>query len=470
MYGAMFAAPLARSLAVQDGVDKSFVIPAAIACAAGTAMWRLAPRNGRSLTRREGLALVTCTWVAASLVGALPFTISGALPRYVDAVFEAMSGLTTTGATVLTYIGDQPPSILLWRNLLQWVGGMGIVAIFVALFPVLGIGAARLLEAEMTGPQKERLQASTAHAARALWLLYVGFTVAEVVLLMAGGGLPFYDSLNIAFATVATGGFLHLQESIGAYAANPFITTVVTVFMLAAGMNFSLYYRAIRQRSGAVLYRNPEVRLYAGIFVAAALVITVDLLRVGSMPASSALQHATFQVASIQTTTGFTTADFDLWPPLSKGVLLILMFIGGCAGSTAGGLKVVRLLVVLKYIARHLMSAFSPRVVASVKLQDQTVAEPVVSAIVGVTCIYGFTVVGGFLLMTALGLEGIGALSAVATTLGNVGPGLGPVGPSQNFAFIPDAGKLVLTGLMLIGRLEFVTVMALFHPMFWHWR
>ncbi len=470
MFGALLLFPLLWSLAVQDGAAVCFLSPIAIACGTGFVLWEFIPKQNGNLSRREGLALVTCTWLSASLIGALPYTISGVLPHYVDAFFEAMSGFTTTGATVLTAIGGQPHSILVWRQFTQWIGGMGIITIFVALFPMLGVGAAGLLEAETTGPQKEKLQTRIAHTARILWILYVGFTAAEIALLMSGGGLPFYDSLNIAFATMPTGGFLHLQASMGAYVDKPFITTVVTIFMLAAGTNFALYYHSLRERTVRPMYRNPEFRLYIFIVVSATLLIVVDLLRAGLMPAGRALQHAAFQVVSIQTATGFATADFDTWPSLSRAVLLVLMLVGGCAGSTAGGFKVIRLLVVIKYAMRHIMTAFGARIVAPVKLGGEAMPEHVVSAVMGTTCLYVLTVFGGFLLMSGLGLDGISALSAVATTMGNVGPGLGTVGPNQNYAFIPDGGKLVLTSLMLVGRLEFVTVLALLHPMYWRWR
>jgi trk system potassium uptake protein TrkH len=462
MFGALLLFPLGWSLATRDGAAVCFLVPLAVACGTGFILWRLIPRENGHLSRREGLSLVTCTWLSASLIGALPYTISGVLPHYVDAFFETMSGFTTTGATVLTSIGGQPQSILLWRQFTQWIGGMGIITIFVALFPMLGIGAARLLDAETTGPQKEKLQTRITHTARILWLLYLGFTAAEIALLMFGGALPFFDSLCITFATMPTGGFLHLQESIGAYVDRPFITTVVTFFMLAAGTNFALYYHSLRQKKARAILDNPEFRFFIAIVATATLLISVDIVRAGIFPAARALQHAAFQVASIQTATGFATTDFDQWPALSRGILLALMLIGGCAGSTAGGFKVVRLLVV--------MTAFNPRLVAPVKLGHNALPESVAQAVAGTTCIYILALFGGFLVMSGLGLEGISALSAVATTMGNVGPGLGTVGPNQNYAFIPDAGKLVLTGLMLIGRLEFVTVLALLQPMFWRWR
>jgi len=468
--GGLMLIPLACSLISRDHAQMSFVVPVALAGAIGALLWRSTPAPNRSLTRREALALVALSWSAAALVGALPYVISGVVSGYVDALFEAMSGFTTTGATVLTWIGGQPRSILLWRNFSQWIGGMGIITIFVALLPMLGIGAARLFEAEITGLKNDNRPIQIRAMARALWLLYVGFSVLLVGVLSGGLHLPFYDALLITFATLSTGGFLHMQESIGAYANVPLVMTVVTVFMLLAGTNFSLYYSAISHRRLRGLFGNMEFRVFIGIFLAASVAITVNLVSVGAMPWESAIQHAAFQVASIQTTTGFTTADYDAWPALSRGVLLVLMVVGGCAGSTAGGLKVVRIVVIVKYASRHIRSAFSPRLVTPVRLESQVLSDGVVSAVVGISFIFSLSVLVGFLFMSVLGLDTDSALSAVIACVSNVGPGLAAVGPAQNYALIPDAGKLVLTVLMLIGRLEFVSVLALFYPMFWRWR
>jgi len=469
--GVFLTFPLFWSVAVaRDGAHFSFVVPVVISLAGGLALFRLIPQEKRSLSRREGLTLVTATWVTGSLVGALPYVLSGTIPGFVDAFFEAMSGFTTTGATVLTTIGHQPASILLWRNYSQWIGGMGIITFFVALFPMLGIGAARLFEAEVPGPQAERLRSRVVDTARALWLLYVVFSLIEFLLLWALGGLGVYDALNITFGTMPTGGFLHLGESLAAYADSPFITTVVTIFMLTAGVNFALYFYAIRQRRLTMLLRNPEFRLYVGIFAVGSGAVSFDLVRRAGLSVGEAVQHATFQVASIQTTTGFATADFDVWPSLSKGLLLALMLVGASAGSTGGGLKVVRLLVAVKYAFRQVVAAFSPRSVMPLRIGGDTIGEQTVSAIAGLALLYVFTLVAGFLIMSGLGLDSVTAFSAVAATVGNVGPGLGMVGPVQNYAFIPAVGKLVLAFLMLVGRLEFVTVMALASRSFWRWR
>lgn len=469
--GALLSFPLLWSFAVaRDGAHLSFIVPIVVALPGGLALFRYIPLEKRSLSRREGLALVSSAWVAGSLVGALPYVISGTLPSFIDAFFETMSGFTTTGATVLTSIGHQPQSILLWRNFSQWIGGMGIITFFVALFPMLGIGAARLFEAEMPGPQKERLRARVADTARVLWLLYVGFSLVEFLLLWVVAGLPFYDAMNIMFGTMPTGGFLHIGESLGAYVDRPFVTTVVTVFMLAAGANFALYFYAIRRRRLGAIFGNPEFRLYLGIFLVSTGAVFLDLIGRAGMSVGRALQHAAFQVASIQTTTGFATADFDLWPSLSRGLLLALMLVGASAGSTGGGVKVIRLLVMVKYAFRQVVAAFSPRSVMPLKIGGGTVTESMVSAIVGMGLLYVLALIVGFLVMCALGLDTVSAFSAVAATVGNVGPGLGTVGPVQHYAFIPGIGKIVLSFLMLVGRLEFVTVMALVSRSFWHWR
>ena len=472
--GGILAIPLLYSLSSRDGAYLGFLVPSVAAAVVGGLVWKYFPAEHRSLTRREGLALVTSAWIVASVVGAVPYSLTGTLPTYVDSFFEAMSGFTTTGATVLTGIGQQAPSVLLWRNFSQWIGGMGIITFFVALFPMLGVGAARLFDAEMPGPQPERLRARVADTARVLWILYVAASALEFLLLVLVPDISAYDAANITFATMPTGGFLHLPESIGAYADLPYVTTVVTVFMLAAGVNFSLYFRFIASPNvrwqADTFVRNPEFKLYIGIFFAAAALVTANLVHESNMDPLSALQHAAFQVASIQTTTGFATTDFDLWPSMSKGVLMFLMLVGASAGSTGGALKVVRLLVIVKHSFRQIVSAFSPRAVLPLKLGGDPVPEPVVSAILGMAGLYGLTVVAGFVVMTAVGLDAVSAFSSVAATVGNVGPGFAAVGPVMDYSFIPDVGKVTLSFGMLVGRLEFVTALALLMPAFWQWR
>ena len=468
--GAMLLFPLVWSVASSDGAATSFIVPILLAWSAGPLLWFRLGSLKRSITRREGLALVTCAWLSCALLGALPYTLSHTLPNYTDAFFEAMSGFTTTGATVFTSLGEQPQSILLWRNYSQWLGGMGIVTFFVALFPMFGVGAAHLFDAEMPGPQPERLRARIRDTAQALWMLYVSFSLAEFLLLLVGGGLPAFDALNITFGTMPTGGFLHLSDSIGAYGDNTFVTVVVTVFMLAAGVNFALYYFMTKRGRRGTLRDDPEFRLYISIFLVASVVVAVDLVHAGGVSVAEAAKLATFQVASVQTTTGFATADFNLWPALSKGVLVVLMLIGASAGSTGGGLKVVRVLVVIKYAYRQVIAAFSPRSVIPLRVGGKPVPEGTVSAIVGMAILYMIALIGGFIVMSVHGLDAVTAFTSVVATVGNVGPGMAGVGAVENYAFIPGTGKVFLTLCMLVGRLEFVTVIALVSPAFWRWR
>jgi trk system potassium uptake protein len=468
--GLLMILPLAWSLYHQWPDFLPFAISASITVVAGLLLWRLMPGGEGNLTRREGLALVVWAWVLVSLFGALPYQLAGTFPSYLDAYFEAMSGFTTTGATVLTSIESQPQGILLWRNFTQWLGGMGIVTLFVALFPMLGIGAAHLYEAEMPGPQPERLAGRIRDTARALWWLYIGLSALEFILLWFRGAIPLFDALTITFGTMPTGGFLHLSSSVGAYNNSVFITSIVTLFMVMAGINFGLYYYLLGKRHPRHLFNNPEFRLYMAIFIGASLIIALDLMKNMGQPVGEAFRYATFQAASIQTTTGFTTANFDAWPSLSRAILLVLMIIGASAGSTGGALKVVRILVLAKCAFRQVFLAFSPRSVLTLKLGGNVLPESVVSGIVGTSILYFATLIIAFLAMSAMGLDNITAFSSVAATLGNVGPGLGSVGPAGNYFFLPPFGKIVLILCMLVGRLEFFTVLALIIPAFWRWR
>jgi trk system potassium uptake protein TrkH len=388
----------------------------------------------------------------------------------VDSFFEAMSGFTTTGASVLVSIETQPEALLLWRNFTQWLGGMGIITLFVALFPMMGLGAAHLFEGEMPGPQPERLRARVRDTARALWLIYSVFSLAQFVLMRLGAGLSTFESLNITFGTMPTGGFLPKDLSVGAYADNIFVTTTVTVFMVLAGVNFALYYHLLRRRPARRVVSNTEFRIYLSILLAAMVFICWDLVAHVGQPVHEAVRHASFQAASILTTTGFTVADFGAWPPFSRAVLLLLMIVGASAGSTGGALKVVRVWVLLKHAYRRIVLAFRPREVIPMRLGETVLSESAVSAIVGTSVLYAVTLGVGFAVMSALGLDLLTAFSSVAATVGNVGPGLGLVGPSASYAAVPTVGKVTLALCMLVGRLEFLTVLALLTPAFWRWR
>ena len=467
--GLFMSIPLIRSSHYQDPDFLPLAVSVGITIGSGLLLWLLARGSEKNLTQREGLALVAGAWILASFFGALPYQLAGTFHSYLDAYFEAMSGFTTTGATVLTSIENQSRNILLWRNLTQWLGGMGIVTLFVAFFPKLGLGTAHLYEAEMPGPQPERLAVRIRDTAKSLWWLYIGLSILEFLLLWFGGRIPSFDALTITFGTMSTGGFLPKDLSIAAY-DSIFITSTVTLFMLMAGINFSLYYYFFWKHQPYRLFGNPELQLYITIFIAASALVMLDLVRNMGQPVTEAIRYATFQVASIQTTTGFTIANFDAWPSLSRSILLILMIVGASAGSTGGALKVIRIMVLAKYAFRQVILAFSPRSVLPLKVGGNVLPDSVTSRIVGISILYFATLILAFLAMSAMGLDIITAFSSVAATLGNVGPGLGAVGPTANYFFLPPAGKIILIICMLVGRLEFFAVAVLIVPAFWRWR
>ena len=441
-----------------------------ITLGAGVLLWQATPlrANETRMTHREVIALVVGAWVSASVFGALPYLLSGALPTFLDALFEAVSGYTTTGSSVFRSVEGVPQGIILWRALTQWLGGMGIILLFVALFPLLGIGAAQLAEAETPGQEGERLTARMQDTAKALWMIYIGLTAAEVVLLLISG-LPFFDSLTISLSTLPTGGFAPTDLGMATY-NNVFAEMIVAIFMVASGVNFGLYYLLLWKRRASDLFRDSEFRLYILLIIAATLVINWDLVSQLGLPLAEALRFGFFQTASLMTETGIASTDFNLWPDTARSVLLIIMITGACAGSTGGGIKVVRLLMLAKYIYRRVMLAFNPGAVIPLKVNGSIVSETVISRVVSLTIFYFATIFVGFLLMTAMGLDIVSALSSVITALGNCGPGLGSVGPMSNFAAVPGMGKGVLIFCMLAGRLEIFTLLIVLTPAFWRWR
>ena len=460
--------PLGWSLYYNEPDSLAFAISIGISLGSGLLLWRLTPGGEGRLSRREAIMLVAGAWMLASAFGALPYELAGTFHSYLDAYFEAMSGFTTTGASVLASIESQPHGILLWRNLTQWLGGMGIITLFVALFPILGIGVAYLVEAEMPGPQTERLTARIRDTVKVLWLLYLGFSALEFISLWLAG-MPPFDALIVTFGTMPTGGFCLKSLSIGAY-NSPLIEGIVTFFMVIAGVNFGLYYFLLWKRRPGRLFSNPEFRLYIALLIGASVFIALNLIMNMGLSIGDAFRYSSFQTVSIMTTTGFSTIDFNVWPAFAKATLLILMIIGASAGSTGGALKVTRFLVVIKYIYRRILLAFNPRAIIPLKVGGNVVSEKIISRIIGITILYFVILIVGFLIMSALGLDHVTALSSVFATLGNVGPGLGLVRPGANYLFIPPLGKVVLIVCMLAGRLELLTILALLAPSFWKWR
>jgi trk system potassium uptake protein TrkH len=438
----------------------AFALSAAIAAACGVTL-RAAGRQvaAADLYRREGVLLVVGGWVFASIFGALPYLFAGTLTSPVDAVFEAMSGFTTTGATVLSDIESAGRGVLFWRSFSQWLGGMGIIVLFVALLPELGPGARFLYKLEVPGPTAEALRPRIRDTATVLWRIYLLLTTAETLLLMACG-LDLYDALTHTFSTLSTGGFSPRNTSIAAF-DSPWAHLVVVLFMILAGGNFSLYY-GLRLRGHWNLLRDPEFRLYLALMAGGTLVVA-DGLREGGRAGLDAL----FQVVSIQTTTGFATADFQNWPELSRMLLVTLMFIGGCAGSTAGSMKVMRMVVGLKFAFREARLAFSPNTVAAVFVGGKAVPEGVVRTVAGFFILFLTSWGLGALLLTLSGNDLITAGTAAIATLGNIGPGLEAVGPIENYAFFSAPEKLLMVALMVLGRLEVYAIAALFSIRFW---
>jgi trk system potassium uptake protein TrkH len=381
------------------------------------------------------------------------------------ALFEAASGFTTTGATVFTDIEAQGRGILFWRSFTQWLGGMGIIVLFVALLPEVGPGARFLYKLEVPGPTAEALRPRIHDTAVVLWRIYLGMTLAQTALLMVAG-LGLYDALTHTFSTLSTGGFSPRNGSVAEF-ASPWVHLIIIVFMILAGGNFSLYY-GLRRRRGWNLLRDTEFRLYLAILGAVTAVVAIDLLAHGTYPLGGRLLlDSLFQVTSILTTTGFATADFATWPPLARMLLVALMFVGGCAGSTSGSMKVMRMVVGLKSAFREVRLNFSPSTVAAVFVGGKAVPEGVVRSVAGFFILYLTSWGLGTVLLSLDGPSLVTAATAAAATLGNVGPGLEAVGPVENFAFFGERDKLVMVLLMWLGRLELYSVLALFGVSFW---
>jgi len=415
------------------------------------------------LHRKDAFGVVALTWMCLGVLGALPFVLEGSISNPASAIFEAVSGFTTTGATVVADVGVLSRATNLWRCLMHWVGGMGIVVLFVAVFPQFGVGARHLFKAETTGPITEGLRPRIRHTALVLWWVYAGMTVVCAGLLMLAK-MPWLDAICHAMSTLGTGGFSNHSASIGYYKSAA-VDWIVFAFMLLAGMNFGLYFNAIRGRPLDLL-RNYEVRFYLAVNALVILVVFFGILPTHAT-ALEALRHAAFQTAAVTTTTGLMTEDFDRYPELSRCVLFFCMFMGACAGSTAGGIKASRVYALGKLAARELMAVLRPNAVVVSRLGGSPMSETVMRQIAVFVTTYLLIFAGASVVMTALGLDMISAMSSVIACLSSVGPGLELVGPTQNYAFIPGAGKLLLVFCMIAGRLEVFALLAVFTPECW---
>ncbi len=420
--------------------------------------------DASELNYKEAFAIVALGWLTACFYGSLPFALSGYFASYTDALFETVSGFTTTGASILTDIEALPRGLLFWRSLTQWLGGMGIMVLFVALIQVIGIRASQIYKNEIAGGSVAgKVNSKARDTAKNLWIAYLALS-AILLLVLWGEGMGLFDAFCHTFATMATGGFSTHNASI-AYFTNPAIHWTLIVFMFLAGINFALYYLAFAKGDLLVFPRNREWRFYLlGVIIATVLVFAgLHDLPVGEYRIRTSL----FQVISIFTTTGFATADYLQWSMLSQGILLILFFIGGSAGSTGGGIKAGRHLIMLERARIELRKIVHPRAVISQRLDQNTISDSLVMNVLLYFFLYMFIVFIGMLLLAAMGIDILTSFTAAASCMGNVGPGYGAVGPVLNYAFIPDAGKLMLAVLMLLGRLEIFPLLVLFYPLFW---
>ncbi|SCY24541.1 TrkH family potassium uptake protein [Thiohalorhabdus denitrificans] len=460
--------PLAIAWYYGDGALVAFVDSYLLTLGTGFVLWVTLRGAPRDLNHRDGFLLVTLFWVVLALFGALPLLLSGATPGFTSAFFESMSGLTTTGSTVLSGIEDLPHGIRFWRQEMQWLGGMGIIILALAILPILQVGGMQLYKAEVPGPVKDqKLTPRVNETAKALWLIYIGLTVVAVLALWAAGMGPF-DAVAHAFSSVATGGFSPYDDSVGHF-SSPLIHYLIVLFMFLGGANFALHFAFLHGGGLRGYLGDPEFRAYLALHVVAALLVTGFLMAYQAYPSlEESFRSALFQTVSIGTTTGFATADYAAWPSLLPFFILMIGFFMGSAGSTTGGIKVMRFLLLWKQGIRQAYLLIHPHAIAPIKMRERAVPEGVIQAVWGFFAVYVTTFILLTLVMMALeGGKFETSVGAVGATLTCVGPGLGEVGPANNFASISTPGQWVLSLAMLMGRLELFTFFVLLMPAFW---
>jgi trk system potassium uptake protein TrkH len=416
------------------------------------------------VSQREGMAIVAVGWTAVGLFGAIPFYLGDGSFTFTDAFFESVSGFTTTGASVFTNIEAVSKGLLFWRSFIQWLGGMGIIVLSLAILPFLGVGGMQLYKAEVPSPVPDKLKPRIRDTAMILWKVYALISLAQVILLMLGG-MDLYDALCHTFTTMPTGGFSTKNASIAHY-DSVYFDCVFIFFMLMAGINFSLHYQMLRGKPLA-FWRDSECRFFWGAVVLLTLAVSLNVFGSVYKSIGEALRYGAFQVVSIVTTTGYATADYELWPAMSRLILLLCMFLGASAGSTGGGMKCLRIMLCFKYCYKELFVLIHPRAVSHIKIGGKTVPDDVMRSVLGFMALY----VGLFalcaVLLAGMGVDFITSFGAVAATIGNIGPGFAMVGPVENYAMIPTLGKWLLIWCMLLGRLEIYTVIILMVPEFW---
>jgi trk system potassium uptake protein TrkH len=463
--GLSMAGPLLVSFIYRDGSTWALLYSMLITCGIGLIFFIITKKDKEThLSHRDGVAIVTFGWVAAGFVGAIPFLLSSSIPNFTNAYFESLSGFTTTGASILTDIERLPEGIILWRSQTQWFGGMGIIVLSIAILPFLGVGGMQLYKAEIPSPVVDKLKPRISDTAKTLWKVYLLITVLQIVLLFVGG-MPLFEAISHGFCTMPTGGFSPKNASIAHY-NSPYFDGVIIVFMLLAGINFSLHYRLIKGDL-TIFGKDPECRVFFSLVALFIIVVAFNIYGTVYDSFTKAFRFAAFQVTSIITTTGFVTADYDLWPSLSRELLLLCMFLGAMAGSTGGGMKIMRIILLAKHTYYEIFRIIHPHAITSVKLGGRPVPADVLSSIWGFFLLFLGVFIVAALIMASLGLDLISAFASVAASLGNIGPGLGLVGPTKNYMAIPFVGKWVLIFCMLLGRLEIYTVIVLLMPEYW---
>ena len=465
--------PMLISWVLGESDFNGFLYSILICITVGSPLWYFT-RYNRNLTNRDGFAIVTFSWITTAVIGSLPFYLSGAIPDVTDAFFESMSGVTTTGATILGNISTMPHlengieslphGILFWRSFIQWIGGMGIIVFYIAILPLLGVGGVQLFKAEVPGPVADKIKPRVKETAKFLWIIYVGITLIEIIVLRIAG-MEAFDSICHAFTTMPTGGFSTKNASI-AYYNSPVIHYIIIIFMFLAGVNFSLHFRAINGDVKAYL-KDKEFLVYLFIIVFVSSIIFLTLSYQTNTFSDLGIRESLFGTIAILTGTGYVLGDYELWPIFLQMILLTLMFIGGMGGSTTGGMKVIRVLLLVKYAALETRRMLHSRALLPVKIGKQLIKEDVVRNTLGFFLFFMSAFIIATILLSTMGLDIETSIGAAASAMGNIGPALGDFGPTDNYALLSDPGKWVLTFCMLLGRLEIFTVIVLFSKTFW---
>lgn len=460
----MFLCCSGVSLYYGEGDSLAFWKSGAITAGVGLVLAAIGKGGDRQLTRRDGYVLVSTAWVAFSLFGMLPFYIGGYIPDITNAFFETMSGFTSTGATILDNIESQPHGILFWRSMTQWIGGLGIIMFTIAVLPIFGVSGLQVFAAEASGPTHDKVHPRIGVTAKWIWSIYTSVTAILVMLLMLGG-MGWFDSVCHAFATAGTGGFSTKQASV-AYYNSPYIEYVISIFMFISGINFTLLLLFVNRKFNKII-SNAELKFYFGSVTIFTAIIAVVLYYTSPMGVEESFRKSLFQVISLQTSTGFATDDYMLWKPILWGLLTLIMVMGACAGSTTGGLKCIRMVILTKVTRNEFKRIIHPNAVLPVRINKQVISPTIVSTVLAFCFLYIIIIIVCTFLMSAMGIDYHESIGCVISSISNMGPGLGECGPAYSWNALPDPAKWLLAFLMLLGRLELFTVLLLFSPEFW---